>query len=295
MTLPPSVREEVEAEIGEIRAATPLAGGSVGATARLEVEGGPVFLKYSTGAPARMFAVEAAGLDRIREASMGVRVPLVLAVCDAGTRGSGWIALEWLEPGRRAKGYWERLALGLLSLHRMPGGGWGAEEDGYIGRLAQRNTPARSWAEFWWKERLEPQLRLADEAGARPGSREEWDLLAERLPRILSAAERDGPSLVHGDLWSGNVLAVEAGQPALIDPAPYDGHREVDLAMTELFGGFDPDFYAAYERGWPLQPGYPELRRYVYQLYYLLVHVNLFGGSYHGQTAAALRRALAAS
>jgi fructosamine-3-kinase len=295
MTVPRVVLDEVEAELGEIRGAHPIGGGSVGAAARLEVEGGPVFLKYGTNVPARMFAVEAAGLDRLREASIGVRVPLVLAVCDAATRGVGWIALEWLEPARRAKGYWERLALGLLSLHRAAGGGWGAEEDGYIGPLPQDNTPARTWAEFWWSQRLEPQLRLADERGGRPGSPGDWDLLAERLPRILAAAEEDGPSLVHGDLWSGNVLAVGDGEPALIDPSPYDGHREVDLAMSELFGGFDDEFYAAYDRGWPLRPGYRELRRDVYQLYYLLVHVNLFGESYHGQTVAALRRALAAS
>jgi fructosamine-3-kinase len=100
---------------------------------------------------------------------------------------------------------------------------------------------------------------------------------------------------VHGDLWNGNVLVMEGGGPAFIDPAPYEGHREVDLAMTELFGGFDTGFYAAYEEGWPLLPGYRELRRYVYQLYYLLVHVNLFGGGYHARTATALRRALAAS
>ena len=295
MRLPQEVLDEVGAELGEIRGAHALGGGSVGAVARLDVEGGSVFLKYGTKVPAGMFAVEAAGLDRLREVSIGVRVPMVLAVCDAASRGVGWIALEWLEPGRRGDGYWERLALGLLSLHQSAGGGWGAEEDGYIGALPQRNTPSRDWAEFWWSARLEPQLRLADERGPRPGSPAEWETLAERLPRILAAAEQDGPSLVHGDLWSGNVLVVEGGEPALIDPAPYDGHREVDLAMSELFGGFDPAFYAAYQRGWPLQPGYSELRRDVYQLYYLLVHVNLFGESYHGQTVASLRRALAAS
>ena len=295
MSLPREVLDEVAAELGEIRGVHPLSGGSVGAVARLEVEGGSVFLKYGTKVPKGMFSVEAAGLDRLREASIGVRVPMVLGVCDAASRGTGWIALEWLAPGRPGEGYWERLALGLLSLHRVAGGGWGAEEDGYIGALPQRNTPTPSWAEFWWSQRLEPQLRMAEERGLRPGSPAEWEALSERLPRILAAAEQDGPSLLHGDLWSGNVLAVAGGEPALIDPAPYDGHREVDLAMSELFGGFDADFYAAYQRGWPLQPGYHELRRDVYQLYYLLVHVNLFGESYHGQTVASLRRALAAS
>src|SRR5215207_4748885 len=134
---------------------------------------------------------------------------------------------------------------------------------------------------------------MAWAAGCEPGPRRERERLLDSLPEFLAPAEEDGPSLLHGDLWSGNVISA-AGAPALIDPAVYRGHREVDLAMTELFGGFDARFYAAYEEAWPLLPGYREARRAVYQLYYLLVHVNLFGGSYVGQTAALLRRVLAA-
>jgi fructosamine-3-kinase len=111
---------------------------------------------------------------------------------------------------------------------------------------------------------------------------------------VLAPAEEDGPSLLHGDLWSGNVLSASS-EPALIDPAVYRGHREADLAMAELFGGFDARFHAAYREAWPLLPGYAETRRPIYQLYYLLVHVNLFGGGYGTQTVATLRRALAAA
>ncbi|HEX8242728.1 MAG TPA: fructosamine kinase family protein, partial [Longimicrobium sp.] len=106
---------------------------------------------------------------------------------------------------------------------------------------------------------------------------------------LLAGAEGAGPSLLHGDLWSGNVLSA-AGDPALIDPAVYRGHREADLAMAELFGGFDARFHAAYAEAWPLQPGYREARRGIYQLYYLLVHVTLFGGGYTAQTLSTLRR-----
>ncbi|HEX8673749.1 MAG TPA: fructosamine kinase family protein, partial [Longimicrobium sp.] len=113
--------------------------------------------------------------------------------------------------------------------------------------------------------------------------------LREALPRLLAAGEEDGPTLLHGDLWSGNVVATSRG-PSLVDPATYRGHREVDLAMTELFGGFGAEFYTAYEEAWPLRPGYQEERRAVYQLFYLLVHVNLFGGGYVARTAEALRR-----
>jgi fructosamine-3-kinase len=138
---------------------------------------------------------------------------------------------------------------------------------------------------------MEPQLELARRGARLPGKSAEWARLMERLPELLAPAEADGPSLLHGDLWGGNVLAAPGG-PALIDPAVYRGHREADLAMTELFGGFGGGFQAAYREAWPLQPGYPA-RRAVYQLWYLLVHVNLFGGGYVAQTAAVLREALA--
>jgi fructosamine-3-kinase len=150
----------------------------------------------------------------------------------------------------------------------------------------------QSWAEFWRMRRLEPQLELARAAGRLPGRQADWDRLMERLPALLDNAEMDGPSLLHGDLWGGNVMAAAAG-PVLIDPACYRGHREADLAMTELFGGFGPEFYAAYGEQWPLLAGYPR-RRPVYQLWYLLVHVNLFGGGYVSQTAGVLREALGA-
>lgn len=136
-----------------------------------------------------------------------------------------------------------------------------------------------------------PQLALARRAGRLPATEAEWARLLDHLPKLLAAAEDDGPSLLHGDLWSGNAMATADG-PALIDPAVYRGHREADLAMTELFGGFDARFHVAYREAWPLLPGYAEERRAVYQLYYLLVHVNLFGGGYVAQTAGVLRRAL---
>src|SRR6185503_10430312 len=145
---------------------------------------------------------------------------------------------------------------------------------------------------LWATRRLRPQLEMARARGREPATAAEWERLFARLPELLAPAEEDGPSLLHGDLWGGNLLSA-AGEPALIDPAAYRGHREADLAMAELFGGFDAGFHAAYQEAWPLLPGYREARRAIYQLYYLLVHVNLFGGGYGAQTAATLRRALA--
>jgi fructosamine-3-kinase len=173
-------------------------------------------------------------------------------------------------------------------------GGWGWGSANYIGALPQDNTSAATWADFWRARRLEPQLRMARDRGRMPATRAAWDRLFAALPGVLAAAEADGPSLVHGDLWSGNVLCTAGGEPALVDPAVYRGHREVDLAMAELFGGFDREFHAAYREARPLADGYDGVRRPIYQLYYLLVHVNLFGGGSVARTEAVLRTALAA-
>ncbi len=206
-------------------------------------------------------------------------------------RRRGWRWSGWSPPAARRTSR-ERLGRGLAALHRAGrADGWGWMEDNFIGPLPQANAPAASWAEFWRTRRLEPQLELARRGGRMPGKAAEWDRLMDRLPELLAPAEADGPSLLHGDLWGGNVLAAPGG-PAIIDPAVYRGHREADLAMTELFGGFGDGFRAAYREAWPLQPGYPA-RRAVYQLWYLLIHVNLFGGGYGARTAAVLREALA--
>lgn len=290
--LPEPVRRAVEAELGPIREARPVAGGCISSSLRIELGGGSAFLKYGSGSPG-LFASEARGLEALRAGGSGLRIPAVLAVHDSAPGGFGWLALEWLEPGERAAGFGVRLGSGLAALHRAGHGGWGWERDGYIGSLAQCNAPTADWARFWGERRIGAQLRLAREAGRMPGSDAQWDRLLAQLPESLAAAERDGPSLLHGDLWSGNVIAVPGGEPALVDPAVYRGHREVDLAMSELFGGFAPDFYTAYREAWPLLPGYEEVRRGVYQLFYLLVHVNLFGGGYIAQTAALLRRLVA--
>jgi len=301
VNLPPSVREEVEARLGPIGALSGVGGGCINAALRLDLAGGRVFLKYSTRAPARMFAVEASGLDRLRAAAEDLRVPAVLAVRDADRDGTGWLALEWLEPARRSSPFGSRLGRGLAKMHAVRQTEWGWGEDGFIGSLPQPNDPSPGWAAFWWERRLEPQLARACAAGHQVGDPGEWQRLRSGLGEILAAGTEEGPSLLHGDLWGGNVLAAARtsgagdGEPALVDPAAYHGHREVDLAMSELFGGFDRKFYAAYQETWPTVPGYAEVRRYVYQLYFLLVHVNLFGGAYVAQTSATLHRALAAA
>lgn len=294
MTLPAALRDAVEARLGPVRAASPVSGGCINHGVRLETAGSPVFLKYNDDAPRGLFAAEARGLDALRDAANGVlHVPHVLAHAEAEAGAPAWLAMEWLAPGRRGGDFGARLGRGLAALHAAPAAGWGWDADNFIGPLPQENRPTSGgWAAFWRMRRLEPQLALARRAGRFPGREADWARLFERLPDLLAPAEEDGPSLLHGDLWGGNVVAAEDG-PALIDPAVYRGHGEADLAMTELFGGFGADFHAAYREARPLQDGY-ETRRDVYQLYYLLVHVNLFGGGYVQQTAGTLRRAAAA-
>ncbi|HEX8671112.1 MAG TPA: fructosamine kinase family protein, partial [Longimicrobium sp.] len=244
--IPETLRRSLEAHLGRIDEARAVGGGSISHAARVEGPNGAFFVKYSEDAPAGIFAAEARGLEALAAAGSGLVVPRVLGICDDPEPGTAaWLALEWLEPAPRAASFGERLGRGLAALHRSRGA-WGWEEDNFIGSLPQENAPTGSWADFWWARRLEPQLRRARAAGRLPGREREWESLHEALPRLFGAGEEDGPSLLHGDLWSGNVVASSRG-PALVDPAAYRGHREVDLAMTELFGGFGAGFYAAYE------------------------------------------------
>jgi fructosamine-3-kinase len=283
----------VEARFGEIRVVGAVAGGCIHPGHHVRAAAGDLFLKFGRGTGPGFFAAEAEGLRQLAAAAVGVRVPEAHAFADAGTgREFGWIVMEWLEPGRRGPGFAGRLAAGLAALHSAPAGGWGWDRPGYIGTLPQDNGAESDWPTFWAKRRLEPQLLAVRRSGRLPGSEREWAILLERLPHALAPAAEDGPSLLHGDLWGGNILAIGAGEPGLIDPSVYRGHREVDLAMSELFGGFDREFHDTYESLRPLQPGYREVRRGIYQLYYLLVHVNLFGDGYVAHTGATLRSVL---
>lgn len=294
MSLPDDLRSDVEARIGAFRLLGQVGGGCIHPAFRIDTPGGELFLKYGRGTGAGFFAAEAAGLKQLAAGTTHLRVPAVHGYADTGDgRPFGWIALEWLEPGHRGRDFGARLGEGLAELHAAVASGWGWERDGFIGSLPQANEPVADWPSFWRDRRLQPQLARARACGRLPATQKAWQQLLERLPELLDAGEYDGPSLLHGDLWGGNILATAGGEPAIVDPAVYRGHAEVDLAMSELFGGFDPSFYQAYAERRPLRPGYREQRCGVYQLYYLLVHVNLFGEGYVAHTAATLRSVLA--
>jgi len=289
VTLPREVAERISGLTGGIDEEVGVGGGSFGSASRIRAGGQAFFVKWSRSPAAGFHAAEAAGLEALRSADSGIRIPVVLGYGD-DPAGWGWLLLEWLDPVAAGGEAWARLGTELARLHRVgTDRGWGWERDGFLGTLPQANGPCPNWATFWAENRLRPQLARASHTPG-IGFRAEWDRLFEAIPRLLEPAGDDGPSFLHGDLWSGNVLMTATG-PALVDPSFYRGHREVDLAMAALFGGFGPEFRSAYEAEWPLAPGYPA-REAVYQLYYLLAHVNLFGATYAAGTASTLRSVL---
>jgi fructosamine-3-kinase len=261
-------------------------GGSIHAAFQLDTDAGAFFLKQNTAAAAANFAAEAEGLRTL----MG-RSPLhVPAPIGHGTAGAqAWLLMAWLAARAPATAAWTRLGEGLAALHRHTQAQFGFHQDNYIGSLPQRNTPCTNWLEFWVAHRLQPQAALASARGRLDTStRTLLDRVIARLPELLPV---EPPALLHGDLWSGNVLLSTGpdGVPAIFDPAVHYGHREADLAMTVLFGGFESEFYAAYAAHYPLVPGWRE-RLPLHNLYPLMVHLNLFGTGYLPQIQAVLRR-----
>lgn len=293
MTLPPAIHTALETRLGTaIETVVPLSGGMINQVARVETQEGPILVKWHLDAPPGMFAAEADGLCALA-ATNTIRVPAVL-LHDDDTR---FLALEFLPPASVADPhrFMRTFAHQLALLHRQsaasgPLCGW--EIDNYLGVYPQPNTARTpSWATFYREYRLLPQITRAAQAGHLSADRER---LLKRVVDNLEALLIDLPpemSLVHGDLWSGNFLALADDVPALIDPAVYYGPREMELAYIELFGGFPPGFVEAYRDAWPLSPTY-ERRRSLHQLYPLLVHLNCFGEKYGPWVERACHEAL---
>ncbi|MDX9751055.1 MAG: fructosamine kinase family protein [Flavobacteriales bacterium] len=268
---------------------TAVGGGSINDAYRLDTSAGPYFVKVNAADRfPSMFAAEADGLKRL-EATGAVRVPAMIATGEERDGGLdlSFILLEWVEEGLRTAAFWAAFGRGLAALHRHTAPTFGLEVDNYIGSLRQVNTPEADWPTFFIRHRLEPQLRMArDRKRVEAGMAFRFERLFHQLDGLFPT---EPPALLHGDLWRGNFLCDGDGRPVLIDPAVYYGHREMDIAMTRLFGGFDPAFLAAYQAEWPLEPGWEE-RLDLCQLYPLLVHVNLFGGGYVARVEQVLRR-----
>jgi len=277
--LPDPVRASLERTLdAPVRRAVPVGGGMISCAARVHVGAERVFVKWNAAAPPGIFESEADGLHRLRRAG-ALRVPAVLVVGDPSPVPH--IALEWIESShpQDAQAFAWRFGESLAALHALPGPGrFGLDRDNFLGALPQPNPWHRSWVAFYREARLLPLVARARRQGLLPAARElRLRRVVERLETTLEGFE-PAPSLLHGDLWSGNFLP--AGQePVVIDPAVYWGAREMEIAFIELFGGFPDGFLDAYRAALPLDPGYSR-RRPVHQLYPLLVHLCHFGEAY---------------
>jgi fructosamine-3-kinase len=265
-----------------IRSITPVAGGDINKAYNVLTTDGPFFIKTNSITAPRFFEGEFRGLSRLAQAN-GLPVPKPYGFGKIST--TQYIVMEWLDSGHQHEHTWQALGEGLAALHQHSAKLFGEVPDQYIGTLPQINTSASSWTAFYRDQRIMPLLLDAFSRGLVTNH----DIACgERLcHRLATLLPDEPPALLHGDLWSGNFLVQADGYPALIDPAVYYGHREMDIAMTALFGGFNPIFYEAYHAAYPLQKGWQH-RLPISQLYPLLVHLLLFGNSYYGRVKAIL-------
>lgn len=284
------MNREVLAAVGRatgsaVAGARPVSGGDINRALRVDLaDGRTLFVKHRDGLPGDVYTKEAEGLRWLADAG-ALRVPEVVAV---GEAPPAFLALEWIEsvgPGTRHD---ERLGRGLAALHSAGAPAFGLRCDNWIATLPQRNAECTTWAEFYAERRLKPLAERAVEDRRLPeATLSQVETLGRRLPDLCGAPEP--VSRLHGDLWGGNAMCGPSGEPVLVDPAVYGGHREMDLAMMQLFGGFSSRVFDAYDEAFPRQGGHED-RVKLYQLYPLLVHVLLFGGSYAGQFTRAIRR-----
>ena len=262
-----------------------LSGGCINESVELKTNKGSFFLKWNKANKyPKMFETEALGLKLLRSAG-AIGVPGLIDQSEVDN--TSYLLLEFIEPGKEIKNYYENFGSGLARVHKCSADAFGLEYDNYIGSLKQSNKQYKNGVDFFIEERLKKQIALAQKNGLIPIQlKRKFNTLFERLPDIIP---NEKPALLHGDLWSGNYISGKNGEAWLIDPAVYYGHREADIAMTRLFGGFNPAFYSAYNDEYPLEDGW-EQRLDFFNLYPLLVHVNLFGSSYLNQIQSTLSK-----
>ena len=279
MTVPHSLRLRIEKQIGsELVSEEVVSGGCINRSFRVAFsDGSQYFLKWNAEAPPGLFQAEAEGLLALRKAD-ALSVPEVLSFADHPEDTPSFLLMEALVPGARGESGDAELGRGLAKLHRVEEHNFGFHGDNYIGYLPQRNTWEGSWSEFFFAHRLSAQAALGEESGWFADNFAKLLVEKEEKIRTILSEGEERPSLLHGDLWSGNVFWSETG-PALIDPAVYYGSREADIAFTECFSRFGEEFYRAYHEEFSLCSGY-ERRRPILNLYHQMTHANMFGGSY---------------
>lgn len=278
----PYIAEKIAEEIISV---TPVSGGDISSAYRIETAKRSYFLKVHPASFAlQMFQAESKGLQAIEE-TRTIAVPHVHLV--DSVEGKAFLLMDLVETKQPGSSDYQHLGRQLAALHQCTQTDFGFPSDNFIGRLSQSNRVHPNWAEFFWFDRILPQLQRAFKARLIEAQMIPDETKAIGLFRDISGDVK--PSLLHGDLWGGNYLIATDGTPYLIDPAVYYGHSMVDIAMTRLFGGFSEGFYDAYHQIIP-QPTHYNEQFDLYQLYYLLVHLNLFGSGYYSSVASILKR-----
>ncbi len=257
--------------------AVPVGGGCISDAFRLEIDHAAYFVKLNKAQLLPMFEAEQRSLQAILETGSVLAPRPILT---GRFESQSFLVLEYLDI--RRSGSQSELGRQLAAMHGHQASRYGWPEDNFIGATPQRNTWSDDWPAFFAEQRLQPQINLA---AARGRHFRQWPELKRRIPEFFESYS-PAPSLLHGDLWSGNA-GFCAGKPVVFDPACYYGDRETDIAFTEMFGGFSEEFYAAYNLVWPLDEGYTR-RKHLYNLYHLLNHFNLFGGGYGSEAEAAI-------
>ena len=264
-----------------------IGGGCINRAIRLSDNRQSYFIKLNDAHRLGMFEAERDGLDALA-ATQAIRVPQPL--CCGVAEGQAYLVMEYIEMGHARLNSDREAGEQLAAMHRHSADSFGWRRDNVIGLTQQKNRCAEEWAEFWREQRLGYQLALAASNGYGGRLQSQGEKLLELVPVFLNHSPV--PSLLHGDLWGGNMAYDLKGHPVIYDPAVYYGDREADLAMTELFGGFSADFYAAYRELWPLDSDF-QIRKTLYNLYHILNHLNLFGGGYLSQAQGMVDHLLA--
>ena len=278
-----SALRENDVKVSDRDMPRPVRGGDISVTWQAKAEGRPVFLKTGPSGCYDMFLGEAEGLKELALAN-AVRVPRVLGCVRSSSEAL--LALEWIDFDLPTSAMARMLGQQLAKQHRYCKQIFGWHRDNTIGSTPQKNAWQDDWVEFFRDQRLGFQLKLAAENGCTGELQQEGDRLLANIGKYFDNYWPEA-SLLHGDLWGGNWAAAD-GQPVIFDPAVYYGDRETDIAMTQLFGGFNAGFYSAYQESWPLAAG-SEQRILLYQLYHVLNHLNIFGQSYLGRALGIIR------
>ncbi|SNT06760.1 Fructosamine-3-kinase [Ekhidna lutea] len=270
--------------LSEIISTSHVSGGCINSAVKISTKESSYFLKWNKAELKQMFQAETEGLKILNNLSP-VFSPQVIAQDQLGSKS--YLLTEWIEKGRQTPDFWRVFGTNLAKQHKITSSRFGLDHDNYIGSLPQSNKTHNSWYDFFAVERINPQLKLASHKGLISNPiRNQFEILLGKLDQLIP---EEPPALLHGDLWSGNFMINSSGEAAIFDPAVHYGHRETELAFTQLFGGFDQEFYHFYEKEYPLEPGFDQ-RVDIHNLYPLLVHVNLFGSSYLSGVIQTLNR-----